>query len=165
MLEDILHLLCGGQKTAIERGCGDGARIHQGCTRDLTLTWLTALTVREVTGGMTDGERVVLRAVGCTEAWSAECGLHTYTVNHELVHRTDTVQLDHDRLGCRVYVKCKLTEGLLTLVRYLLDSIDVLKGTCGTTGDRGLIHADTTIDREGIRECMRCICPRNDLLL
>ena len=99
---------------------------------------------------MTDRERVVLRAVGCTEAWSAECGLHTYAVNHELIHRTDPVQLDHDRLGCRIYVKCELTERLLTFVRYLLHRVDILEGTCRTAGDGCLIHADTTIDREGI---------------
>ena len=50
-------------------------------------------------------------------------------------------------------------------MRYLLHRVDVLEGTCRTAGNGCLIHADTTIDREGIRERISSIGPRNDLLL
>ena len=56
--------------------CRDGSCIHEGHGRDLTVLKLASLSVREVSGGVTDGECIVCRRVAGAKARSAEGRLH-----------------------------------------------------------------------------------------
>ena len=65
--------------TTVGSGGSDGACVHQGHQRELTLTGLRTFAVGEVARGVADGEAVVGRHVAGTEARSTESGLDDHT--------------------------------------------------------------------------------------
>ena len=88
-----IHGLCRGQLSAVGCGCCDGTCIHQCHCGHLAVSRLGALTVREVSGGMTDGQCVVGRCVTGTEARSAECRTDHRTGIHEVCQQSLTVKV------------------------------------------------------------------------
>ena len=101
ILRDIapaVQLLGRGQLTAVGCGRGDGTSVHEAYGRHLTCARLRALTVREVTGRMTDRECVVRRCVAGTEARSTEGGTDDRARIHKISEETLAVEVGIDRL-------------------------------------------------------------------
>ena len=80
----ILYIQIGSscQIALICRRCSDGAGIHKSHRSDLTALKLTSLTIREVSGRMTDTESIVGRSISCAETGTTECRFHDRTGLH-----------------------------------------------------------------------------------
>ena len=85
-------------------GCGcDGTGIHEcdGC--DLAVLQLASFPVGEVSCGMADTEAVVGRRISCTEAGSAESGLHDSAGLQDGGRTAVFNQFHINRHGSRIY--------------------------------------------------------------
>ena len=102
-----IHSCSRGQISFICSCCSNRTRIHQCYGSDLSALQLASLTVREVSGRMADRECVVGRCVSCTEAGSAEGGLHNSSCLKQICYRTILHQFHIYRHTCRIYAECK----------------------------------------------------------
>ena len=107
---------CGSQHALVGSRCGDGSCIHECHGRNLAILELASLSVREVSGRMTDTERIVCRRVSCAKARSAECGLHHGTGLKDGRCTAVSDQLHVNRHGSGIYAQGKLVRtNVLTL--------------------------------------------------
>ena len=86
-----------GEASGVGRGSGDGAGVHEGHARDLAVAGLGALAVREVAGGVADGQGAMGRGVARAEAGAAESVLDEGAGFHEL--HIGAVAHEGDSLG------------------------------------------------------------------
>ena len=81
----------------------NGTCIHKCNRRNLAVLDLGAFTVREVSGCMTDTERIVCRCISGTEARSAECSLHNCACSDKFCKNAVLSQFHVDWSTCRIY--------------------------------------------------------------
>ena len=98
------RIICSRRKVPlVSRRSRNRPGIHKSHGRDLSVLDLGALTVREVTCGMTDGEGIVGRGVACAEAGAAECRLDNSARLHQIRQCSILRQLHVDRRAGRIY--------------------------------------------------------------
>lgn len=73
-----------GKESLICSGCSDRTRIHQCYGSNLSVLYLRALTVREVTCRMTDGKCIICRCISGTKARSQNAVLTMAPVSNRL---------------------------------------------------------------------------------
>lgn len=73
-----------GKESLICSGCSDRTRIHQCYGSNLSVLYLRALTVREVTCRMTDGKCIICRCISGTKAQSQNAVLTMAPVSNRL---------------------------------------------------------------------------------
>ncbi len=141
----VLDVRRSGDDAAVRSRSGDGTGVHQGHEGNLALTGLGAFTVREIAGGMTDGEAVVGGNVTGTEARAAESGLDHHTGLEEFLGDVVAGGRKIHRRGLRVaaHRKVIVTDGLALQDRRSLGKVVV--GTAGATGDEGLVGDELAV--------------------
>ena len=135
-----IHVSCRCKESLICCCCCDGTCIHKcnGC--DLSALKLRAFTVREVSGWVTDGERIIGRCISGTEARSAECCLHDRSRFHKVSNCTVLYKFHVNRCTCRIYAECKFIRTNVMSFDNVCCSTDIFKSTTGTSCDDSLIH-------------------------
>ena len=103
-----IQIRCGCQITLVGRCRSDRTRIHQCYGSNLSVLYLRALTVREVTCRMTDGKCIICRCISGTKARSAECSLDNGTCLQQIGNGTVLNQFHINRSRRRVYTQRKL---------------------------------------------------------
>ena len=98
-----IHICRRGKNTLVCRSCRDRTGIHKRNGSHLSVLHLRTFTVREVSGGMTDGKRVVCRCIAGPETWSAERSLYDRSGLHQRCHCTVLYQFHVNRCTCRIY--------------------------------------------------------------
>ena len=159
ILRDIapaVEFLGRSQLTAVGCGRGDGTSVHEAYGRHLTCARLRALTVREVTGRMTDRERIVRRCVTGTEARSTEGGTDDGTRIHEVCEQALAVEVGIDRLRGRVDAEIELAVANVSALQCMrrLNNIGII--TACTAGDDTLLHLKPVIRGDLIEESEVC---------
>ena len=133
------------EDTAIRRGGGDGAGVHQGDEGNLSLARLGTFAVREVAGGVADGEAVVGGHVAGAEARAAEGGLDHHAGLEEFLGDVVAGRGEVHRSGLRVAAH---REVVIADVLALEDGRglgEVVVSTAGAAGDEGLVGDDLTV--------------------
>ena len=97
-----IHIGCCRQISLVGCGCCNGTCIHQCYGSDLSALQLASLTVREVSGRMTDGKCIIGRCISCTKTWSAECSLHNGTCFNQVCQTSVFRQFHIDWSTCRI---------------------------------------------------------------
>ena len=143
----VLHIQVGGggQLAAVGCGGGDGTGVHQGNTAHLALARLGALAVREVAGGVADGELAVCRAVACAEAGAAEALTHDGTGVDKVACTAILVQLGQCGHGAGVDAQSEDTVAAALAAQDVSSSTDVVEGAAGAASDLALVHPDSAV--------------------
>ena len=152
----VLELLSGGQfvievgscgkNAAVCSGSSDGTSVHQSDSGDLAVAGLGAFAVCEVTGCVTDGQSVVSGGITCTEARTAECGLHDAACLHELGSSAvlGDSQADGGGGGIYAHIEVAVADGLAFQDSSSLN--DVLVHTAGAANDDALVAGDLAVN-------------------
>ena len=101
--DDTVKLGSSGKHAFVCRRSRNGTGIHKGNGSDLSALQLGALSVREVSGGMADTERIVCGRIACAEAGSAEGCLHYCPCLQKRCRTTVLNKLHINRHGSRIY--------------------------------------------------------------
>ena len=107
----------GCQETFVCCCCCDRSCIHKCNRRNLSILDLGAFTIREVSGGMTDAERIVCRCISCTKTWSAACSL-----NNRNCFKSTTRASCNDSL---VHIKLSVDHFVFQCIRYFTIQADL----------------------------------------
>ena len=143
----ILHVQIGGSGQLAAVGCGgrDGPGVHQGNGSHLALARLGTLAVREVAGGVADGELAVGRAVACTEAGAAEALAHDGTGVDQIVGTAILEQFAQGGHRTRIDAQGEGTVAAALTPQDVGSGADVVEGAAGAACDLALIDPDGTI--------------------
>ena len=143
----VLHIEVGGggQPAAVCSGSGDGARIHQGNGGELALAGLGAFAVREVPGGVADGELAVCRGVARAEAWAAEALAHDGAGGDEVKGAAVLHQGGHGGHGAGIHVQAESAVAAALSAENIRRCADVVEGASGAAGDLALLNPDAAV--------------------
>ena len=141
----VLDVRRGGEHAAVRRGGGDGAGVHQGNEGDLSLARLGTFTVREVAGGVADGEAVVGGHVAGAEARAAEGGLDDHAGLEEFLGDVVAGRGEVHRGGLRVAAHREVVIADVLALEDGRSLGEVVVGTAGAAGDEGLVGDDLAV--------------------
>ena len=141
----VVNVGSGGDNASVSSGGCDGAGVHQGYQRDLTLARLRTLAVGEVTGGVTDTQTIVAGNVAGTEARTAEGGLDDCTGLEQLLNDvlTHGCHVDGNRLGISAHGEVVVTDALAA--HDAGSSAQVVIGTARAASDDTLVGLNLAV--------------------
>ena len=135
-----------GSQISLIRCCRrDGTGIHQRYGRNLTILDLGTFTVREVSGGMTDGERIVRRSVSCAEARSTKRSLDHGSCLHQICQSSVSRQFHVNRCAGRIYTQSKCVISDTVSAQDVRCVTDIFKSAARTSGNDTLIHQQSAV--------------------
>ena len=123
----------------------DGPRVHKRHRGNLSVLHLGALPVREVSGGMTDGEISVCRCVSRAEAGSAECRLDNRPGLHQVRKDTVSCQLRIDRRAGRINAEREIIAADILPAENVCRVTDVFKSAARAACDNTLVHQQLSV--------------------
>ena len=141
-----VQFLGRGQDTAVGGRCGNGPRVHQSDRGHLAVAGLGTFAVREVPGGVTDGEAVVGRGIARAEAGAAERGTDDGTGGHEVGDGAVPGEFDVDGLRRRVDGEGELAEAAALAAKGVGRFDDVRVVAARAAGDDALLDDDLAVD-------------------
>ena len=141
-----VQFLGRGQDAAVGGRCGDGPRVHQSDRGHLAVAGLGTFAVREVPGGVTDGEAVVGRGIARAEAGAAERGTDDGTGGHEVGDGAVPGEFDVDGLRGRVDGEGELAEAAALAAKGVGRFDDVRVVAARAAGDDALLNDDFAVD-------------------
>ena len=143
----VFHIQIGGccQITFVCCCCRDGTGIHKSHGSNLTILKLTSLTVREVSGRVTNAEGIVGRCVACAEAGTAEGRLHDSAGLHKLCQSAVSGKLHVNRGAGRINTQSKLVTADAAAFQDICCRADIFKTAACTACDDSLIHIEFSV--------------------
>ena len=117
-----------------------GTGIHQRHGGNLSALQLGAFPVREIPGGMADGQCIVGRRVACSEAGPAERRLNDRSRADQIRHRAVFHKLHVDRRAGRIYAECKSPGTDILSPDDVRRRADIFKSAARTSGDDPLLY-------------------------
>ena len=152
----------GCQETFVCCCCCDRSCIHKCNRRNLSILDLGAFTIREVSGGMTDAERIVCRCISCTKTWSAECSLNNRTCFKKICQDSISCKFHIDRSTCRINTECKCISSNACTTKDICCCADIFKSTARASCNDSLIHIKLSVDHF-VFQCIRYFTIQADL--
>ena len=123
----------------------DGPRIHKRNRGNLSVLNLGSLPVREVSGGVADGQISVCRRVSRAEAGTAECRLDNRSGLHQIRKNTVSCQLCIDRRTGRINAECEVITADILSSEDVRRVTNVFKSAARTACDNALIHQQLSV--------------------
>ena len=143
----VFHIQIGSccQITFVCCCCRDGTGIHKSHGSNLTILKLTSLTVREISGRVTNAEGIVGRCVACAEAGTAEGRLHDSASLHKLCQSAVSGKLHVNRGAGRINTQSKLVTADAAAFQNICCRADIFKTAACTACDDSLIHIEFSV--------------------
>ena len=136
---------CRRQEALVYRSCRDRAGIHQ-CNRgNLSFLNLRALAIREITGGMANGECIVCRCVARAEARSAECGLDDRSGADQIREHAILRELHINRSAGRVDAHSEIICADEMAAQNIRSIADILKSAACAARDYSLVYQQLSV--------------------